>query len=160
MLAEAVVAEAAAEELAQGSDPVAAARVESPAAEGQALAALVLVAAQAQPVSPAASGKAEEAARAPGVVWELGAFQEAARGVVGPEVGVQVRAVDAAAVAVGQVQAPGVDQAAVVALVSGAEVAQVWAAARVLAVAQARALVVALVPGAVEAGPVQVEAQA
>ena len=154
------MAEAVGGELVQGSDLVAAARVECPAVVVRALAALVLVAAQAQPVNPAASGKAEEAARVPEVAWELGAFREAARGVAGPEVGVQLRAVDAAAVAVEQVKAQGVDQAAAVALVSAAEVGRVWAVAPVLVVAQVRVRVVALVPGAVEVGPVQVEAQA
>ena len=147
-------------ELVQGSDLVAAARVECPAAVVRELAVLVLVAAQAQPVNPVASGKAAEAAQDPEVVWELGAFLEAVQGVAGPEVGVLVRVVDAAAVAVEQVQALGADQVAVVALVSAAEVGRVWVAARVLAAAQARALVVALVPGAVEVGLVQVEAQA
>ena len=119
------MAEAVAVELVQGSDPVAAAPVECPAAVVREPVASVLVVAQAQPVSPVASGKAEEAAQVPEVVWELGAFLEAARGVAGPEGGVPVRVVDAAAVAVGQVQAQGADQAAVAALDSAAEVGRV-----------------------------------
>lgn len=137
------------EELAQGSVPAVAAPVECPAAAGQVLAASAPGAARARQVNPAASGKAAEGVQGPEAVWAVAASREAARGRVvravawGSEV-VLDPAVDVEAVAQARELGAGV--------VPAAEVAQVWAAAPVL--------VVALAPGAVEVGSVQVEAQA
>lgn len=144
------------EELVQASVPAEAAPVECLAAAGQVPAALVPEAARGRQANPAASGKAAEGVQGPEAVWALAASREAARG----------RVVQAVAWVSEVVLDPAVEVEAVaqarevgVGVVLAAVVAQVWEAARVLAVTPVREPAVVLAPAAVEVGSVQVEAQ-